>query len=104
MADPIDVKAPHGSIVRFPAGTSDETINGAMTKEFGGAKPPTAAEAPSVAADVAKSGGIGLVKGAIGLAGMAGDLTDAGAKGIEKASNYLSDKLGIARYERPSAR
>jgi hypothetical protein len=38
MADPIDVKAPDGSIVRFPAGTSDETINGAMSKEFGGSK------------------------------------------------------------------
>lgn len=60
-------------------------------------------EKPSVTADVAKSGGIGLVKGAIGLAGMAGDLSDLGAKGIEKASNYLSDRLGIARYERPAA-
>lgn len=64
---------------------------------------PAAVEAPSVTADVAKSGGIGLAKGAIGLAGMAGDLTDIGAKGIEKASNYLSDRLGIARYERPAA-
>jgi hypothetical protein len=45
MADPIDVKAPDGSIVRFPAGTSDDTINGAMTKEFGGSK--TASAAPA---------------------------------------------------------
>jgi hypothetical protein len=49
MADPIDVKAPDGSIVRFPAGTSDDTINGAMAKEFGGGKPAPAAptEQPS---------------------------------------------------------
>lgn len=57
----------------------------------------------STAADIAKSGGIGVVKGGLGLAGSLGDLTDLGAKGIEHASNYLSDKLGIARYERPSA-
>jgi hypothetical protein len=44
MADPIDVKAPDGSIVRFPAGTTDEVINGAMSKEFGGAKAAAAAE------------------------------------------------------------
>lgn len=55
----------------------------------------------STAADVAKSGGIGLAKGGIGLAGIAGDLTDLGAKGIEHASNFISDKLGIDRYERP---
>lgn len=64
---------------------------------------PAPVESPSVAADVAKSGGIGLAKGAIGLAGMAGDLTDLGAKGLEKASNYINDKLGLPRYERPSA-
>ena len=45
MADPIDVQAPDGSIVRFPAGTSDATINAAMSKEFGKAKPTLAAPA-----------------------------------------------------------
>lgn len=53
------------------------------------------------AADVAKSAGIGLAKGGIGLAGMVGDLTNLGAKGIEHASNFVSDKLGIDRYQRP---
>ncbi len=56
---------------------------------------------PSVAADVAKSGGIGLAKGAIGLAGALGDLTDLGAKGIGAASDFISDKLGVERYKRP---
>jgi hypothetical protein len=64
---------------------------------------PPAAESPSIAADVAKSAGIGVVKGGIGLVGMAGDLTDLGAKGLEHASNYINDKLGLPRYERPSA-
>lgn len=56
----------------------------------------------SVAGDVAKSGGVGLAKGAIGLAGAIGDLSDLGAKGLEKASNFVSDKLGIERYQRPT--
>lgn len=54
------------------------------------------------AADVAKSGGIGVVKGGLGLAGMVGDLTDIGAKGIEHASNFVNDKLGLERYQRPA--
>jgi hypothetical protein len=54
-----------------------------------------------MAADVAKSGGIGVAKGAIGLAGALGDLTDLGAKGIEHATNFVSDKLGVERYKRP---
>jgi hypothetical protein len=33
-ADPIDVKAPDGSIVRFPAGTSDDTMSAAMRKAY----------------------------------------------------------------------
>lgn len=56
---------------------------------------------PSVVEDVAKSGGIGLAKGGIMLAGALGDLTNLGAKGIEHASNFISDKLGVERYKRP---
>lgn len=40
---------------------------------------------PSTAADVAKSGGIGVAKGAIGLAGMPSDLAELGAQGLDKA-------------------
>lgn len=54
-----------------------------------------------IAADVGKSAGIGAVKGGIGILGMLGDATDLGAKGIEGASNFISDKLGIDRYQRP---
>lgn len=102
MADPIHIGAPDGSVVEFPGDTSDETIKSVMAKHYPPPATPASAESPSVAADVAKSGGIGLAKGAIGLAGMAGDLTDLGAKGIEKASNFINDKLGLARYERPT--
>lgn len=58
-------------------------------------------EGPSVAADIAKSSGIGLAKGAISLGGLIGDLSDLGAKGLEHATNYVSDKLGVERYKRP---
>jgi hypothetical protein len=58
MADPIDVKAPDGSIVRFPAGTSDDTINGAMAKEFGGNKAPPAAAPAEEPSTLEKIGGI----------------------------------------------
>jgi hypothetical protein len=57
--------------------------------------------AGEVAADVGKSAGVGVVKGGLGLAGMIGDLSDIGAKGIEHASNYINDKLGMERYQRP---
>jgi hypothetical protein len=110
MAGPIQIGAPDGSIVEFPGGTSDDVIRSAMAKAY--PAPPQASAAvtpqattdkPSVAADVAKSGGIGVVKGGLGLLGSLGDLTDLGAKGIEKASNFVSDRLGVDRYQRPAA-
>lgn len=57
-----------------------------------------------VAKDIAKSGGIGVVKGTVSLAGLLGDLTNMGASGIEAASNYVSDQLGADRYKRPSGK
>jgi hypothetical protein len=121
-ADPIRIGAPDGSIVHFPAGTSDDTINGAMAKAY---PPPgkttlniqgrrvsvddsflklspeeqhstvdqianSLGSAPqSTAADVAKSGGIGLVKGGIGLVGMAGDLAEIAKKGADWVGGKL---------------
>lgn len=53
----------------------------------------------NTAKDVAKSAGIGVAKGAIGLAGLAGDLTNLGAKGIKAASDFVADKTGVPKYE-----
>jgi hypothetical protein len=110
MAGPIQIGAPDGSIVEFPGGTSDDVIKSAMAKAYppppqaSAVVPPQAtSDRPSVAVDVAKSGGIGVVKGGLGLLGSLGDLTDLGAKGIEKASNFVSDRLGVDRYQRPAA-
>lgn len=57
--------------------------------------------APSMAGDVAKSAGIGVVKGGIGMLGALGDLTDLGAAGLEGASNFINDAIGSPRYQRP---
>jgi len=45
-----------------------------------------------IAADVAKSGGIGLAKGGISLGGMAGDIRSLASS----ATDYLGGKLGVA--------
>lgn len=51
--------------------------------------------AGDVAKDVAASGGIGVVKGGIGLAGLPGDIAELGARGIDRATRFVGDKLGI---------
>lgn len=49
-----------------------------------------------LAADVAKSGGVGLAKGAIGLAGLPSDLATMANQGIDAAENWIGQKLGMA--------
>jgi hypothetical protein len=90
MADPLHIQAPDGSTIEFPAGTSDDVIKGVMAKEYGGPK-------ESASADVAKSGGIGLAKGVIGLAGFPGDMSNLLAQGSQYASNFIADKTGLDR-------
>ncbi|QOZ15949.1 hypothetical protein XI02_13890 [Bradyrhizobium sp. CCBAU 21365] len=46
MADAIQIQAPDGSLIEFPAGTSDATITSVMAREFGGPKAPKAAATP----------------------------------------------------------
>lgn len=61
-----------------------------------------ASESPLL--DVAKSAGVGIGKGVLSLGGIVGDMSDLGAKGIEAATNYVSDKLGVERYQPPMDR
>lgn len=49
-------------------------------------------EKPSAAADVAKSGGVGLAKGAIGVAGMGGDAGEL----LSKGAHAIAAKVGIS--------
>lgn len=59
------------------------------------------------AEDIAKSAGVGLGKGTIGLGGMVGDLSDVGASGIESLegliAKHVTDPLGFPRV-RPGDR
>jgi hypothetical protein len=54
-------------------------------------------EQPSTAMDMLKSAGIGLAKGAIGVAGAPGDLSDLLARGSKAAGDYISGKLGLEK-------
>jgi len=110
---PITVYAPGNVTVQFPDGTDGAVIGDVMMKQFGGgaaaAKPggpweqyatpdnPAPAgpwtkyasnEQPSMAGDIAKSAGIGLAKGAIGLAGLPGDAPGA----LEALADYGNRK------------
>lgn len=78
----------------FPTATKADTWDA-----FPEAKPSKGAKETAI--DVAKSAGIGVARGAIGVAGLIGDMTDLGAKGIEAASNLVSDATGTERYKRP---
>lgn len=53
----------------------------------------------ATAKDVAKSAAVGVGKGIIGLGGLVGDITDIGAKGIKKATDFVADQVGADRYE-----
>lgn len=99
MADIARIK---GNIGKMIAQGAPEADIDAYVKGEGATPEMLRGEAPvSTAMDVAKSGAVGLGKGAIGVAGMIGDLSELGAKGIETATNYVSDKLGVERYKRP---
>jgi hypothetical protein len=91
-----DITAPDGKSYEIEGATAEGAL--AALKKHLGSTPAT----PSVdVADIFKSASVGLGKGAIGLGGFIGDMSDLGAKGLEYATNYVSDKLGVERY-RPS--
>lgn len=101
----IEVELPGGAIAEFPDGTPQDVIKGALQKRFAGEQRgkvsvrPKNASASDVAVDIAKSGGVGLGKGLIGLAGSVGDLTDLGAAGIGAATNFVTDQFGMPRAQ-----
>lgn len=57
---------------------------------------------PSVGADIAKSGGIGLAKGLIAAAGLPGDAANLLTKGVHGATNYIADTFGLEREPEPT--
>ncbi len=85
MPQRIDV--PGMGIVEFPDGMNDDAIAAAIKSNMGAQ--------PSKTEDIAKSGGIGVVKGGIGLLGLPGDLAELGARGIDRATQYIGGKVGV---------
>lgn len=74
-----------------------------------GTTPEASPEAPQQApqqddtlTDVAKSAPTGVLKGLIGLAGLPGDLSEYGARGLDVATRFIGNKLGIDIPERPN--
>lgn len=95
------VQGPGGAVVQFPDGTDDATISNAM-RQIQVPDPkqgaPQQAIAPAASApnadvnpiaDVAKSAGIGLVQGGLGLAMLPGNIEALGRAGIDKAASAL---------------
>lgn len=66
----------------------NEQAAAAAFKKMGASK-------PGMFEDVAKSAVSGVAKGVIGLAGLPSDLAELGARGIDIASRYVGDKLGV---------
>lgn len=77
-------------VVEFPDGMNDAQITAAIKQNMPAQKP-----AVSTAADIAKSGGVGVGKGLIGLAGLPGDVSELGARGLDRAVRFVGDKLGV---------
>lgn len=63
---------------------------------------PFAATMGDTAVGLGNAFGGGVEKLASSTLGALGDLTDVGAAGIGAASNYINDKLGLPKYERPT--
>jgi hypothetical protein len=93
----MQVQSADGVVHEFPDGTNDAVIDRAM-KSYAQERQ---AEKPNVAADVAKSGGVGVAKGGIALLGLPGDLAELGARGIDRATKFIGGKLGVDVPDRP---
>lgn len=102
------VQGPGGVVVEFPDGTDEATISNAM-RQLPSPDPkqlaqPRATQTQSPSAegvntlgDVAKSAGIGLAQGGIGLATLPGNLESLGRLGIDKAAEFLGYGEPVSR-------
>jgi hypothetical protein len=67
----------------------------AFQKMQGGQPAQPAQPAMGVAEDVVRSGATGVIKGGASLAGLPGDIAEIGARGLDRASRFVGNKLGI---------
>jgi hypothetical protein len=97
MADPIHIGAPDGSVVQFPAGTSDDTIKTAMAKAYPAPAAPAAAEPKSMLTSIREAVDAPtriLENGAmLGLGDRARALIDSGVEAVSGHGFNYSDNL-----------
>lgn len=86
----IEIKAPDGSIARFPDGTPDATIKSAMRKAFGGPQD----RKPSAMSDILSTIPAGLVRAAASIPGMVGDLPRGAEWLADQAVGAIAGKPG----------
>lgn len=91
------IETPTGQKLDIEAADEATAINGAKQWHAQNGAPP--APAVDTATDAYKGLGTGVIKGGLGMAGMVGDLSDIGARGIKKASDYISSGLGLEPYQ-----
>lgn len=99
------IETPTGTKLDIEAADQNAAINGAKQWHAQNAQSSPsapAANAGETVTDAYKGLGTGVVKGALGMGGMVGDITDLGAKGIKKASDYLSEAVGLPAYQPPA--
>jgi len=90
------IQTPTGQTLDIEAADEATAINGA--KQWHAENAPR----PDIAKDVASSLDAGVAAGTAGLLGLPGYLTNQGARGIGAASDFVSDTLGLQRYQPPS--
>ncbi len=79
----IEAESADGKVHEFPDGT-DRTVIDKVMKDY-------AAKQPSAVMDSLQSFGRGVAQGAIGLAGLPGDVADMTNRGIDAAESYFMD-------------
>ncbi|WP_284271820.1 hypothetical protein, partial [Mesorhizobium huakuii] len=92
-ATPISVKAPDGSTVQFPAGTSDDVMTKAMRETFGGQAPISTAK--DVGESIASGVPRGVVESAMSPITLNRVAGDAGGWLFDKAEGPVRSMLGL---------
>jgi hypothetical protein len=87
------IATPDGRTLSIEAGDEQTALRGAQEWFVGQGKQPKADVNP--VGDFFKSAGVGLAQGAIGLAGLPGDLSELGARGLDRAVQGIGSMTGI---------
>jgi hypothetical protein len=87
------IATPDGRTLSIEAGDEQTALRGAQEWYVGQGKQPKADV--STMGDMAKSAGVGLAQGVIGLAGLPGDLSELGARGIDRAVQGIGSLTGM---------